>query len=252
MLKPEYRHSPLLEDAGFRHAFFTRNGGFSLGPYRSLNFSYAVGDDPDHVDANLALAAEHLEVAQHRVLFPNQVHGKQVLELDGREAQLDVVLAEADALVSGSPDLACGVRTADCVPILLADASTGRVAAVHAGWRGLVAGVIATTGAKLGGAPADWLAAVGPHISVEAFEVSTDVAELLRQCSDADAVREGPGEKPHVDLRAIAHAQLRAMGVPGDRVDDIEGCTVKQPESFFSYRRDGRHGGRHLAAIVPR
>lgn len=252
MLKPEFLHSQLLEDAGFHHAFFTRNGGFSVGAYRSLNFSYAVGDAVEHVDANLALAAGQLGVARDRVLFPSQVHGKQVLELTGQEDQLQVVLAEADAVVSGCRDVACGVRTADCVPILLADTATGRVAAVHAGWRGLTAGVIAAAAAQLGGESSRWLAAVGPHISVDAFEVSPEVAERLRSCSDVDPVQARPNAKPHVDLRAITQAQLVALGIPAAQVDHIEGCTHQRGESFFSYRRDGKNSGRHLAAIVPR
>ncbi len=252
MLTAEYRHSPLLKDAGFRHAFFTRNGGFSVGPYRALNFSFAVGDDSEHVDGNLALAAQALQVDAGRLFFPAQVHGAGVMELAGDEAQLDVVMSEVDALVSGHADIACAVRTADCVPILLADPTTGRVAAIHAGWRGLEAGVVHSAARQLGGSPDRWLAAIGPHISVSAFEVSQDVAERLAACSSADTpIVQEPNQKPHVDLLAITRAQLEREGVAAHNIDVVEGCTKSQPESFYSYRRDGKLGGRHLSAIVP-
>ncbi len=252
MLTAEYRHSALLADAGFRHAFFTRNGGFSVGPYRSLNFSFAVGDSSEHVDGNLGLAAKALEVGPTRLFFPAQVHGTNAVEVTGTESQLDVVTTEADALVSGALDVACGVRTADCIPILIGDTKTGRVAAVHAGWRGLQRGVIAGAARQLGGQAEHWVAAIGPHISVTEFEVSEDVAELLSACSQAeDAVLREPGKKPHVSLLAIARAQLQATGMGAANIDIVEGCTKSEPQAFYSFRRDGKLGGRHLAAIVP-
>ncbi len=244
--------SPRLTEAGFRHAFFTRQGGVSSDAYTSLNFSYAVGDDSKNVDENLRRAGEFVGLPANRVFFAAQVHGDGVLELTGDEAQLDVVLREGDALISAEPTLACGVRTADCVPILIADTRTGRVAAVHAGWRGLVGHVIRAAGERLGGNPEHWVAAIGPHISVEAFEISDDVAERLEGASDAsDAIVRAPGRKPHANLRTIARAQLERLGVPAEQIDQVLGCTLGQPELFFSYRRDGKASGRHLSVIVP-
>jgi YfiH family protein len=245
--------SPRLTEAGFRHAFFTRAGGVSSDAYASLNFSYAVGDEPSNVDENLRRAGESLGLPAERVFFAAQVHGNDVLELTGDEAQIDVVLREADALVSAEHSLGCGVRTADCVPILIADPDTGRVAAVHAGWRGLVKGVIETAAGRLGGTPGHWVAAIGPHISVDAFEISDDVAEQLSDASNApNAIVRAPGRKPHANLRAIAQAQLETLGVPPQQIDQVLGCTLSQPERFFSYRRDGKASGRHLSVIVPK
>jgi hypothetical protein len=216
-----------------------------------LNFSYAVGDAPECVNENLKRAAAILGVEQERLLFLSQVHGVRAVELESESWSQSIKL-EGDATVSGTPDLACAVRTADCVPILVADQSTGRVAAIHGGWRGLAAGVIAEALKQLGGSPAAWIAAIGPHISLDAFEISEDVAAQLERCSDAKApIRRRPDRKPHADLRQIAKAQLHTAGVKPEQVEDVMGCTQLESDRFFSYRRDGKLSGRHLSAIAP-
>lgn len=248
-----YLTSSLLRDAGFRHAFFTRRGGVSEGPFASLNFSSALGDAPENVARNLERAADVLGVDAQRIYYLNQVHGRDVHEVSGTEGQKEVLGISGDALISQSPEVACGIRTADCVPVLLACGTTGRVGAAHAGWRGAVAGVVPATVQALrsAGATGPFLAAIGPHISVEAFEVSEDVAaEIQGACPEVPLIDRTRGPRPHADLRALVRAQLRAEGV--ERIDDVFGCTVGDPERFFSYRRDGRIGGRHLSAIVAR
>ncbi len=244
--------SPLLSEAGFKHAFFTRGGGVSEGPYASLNFSYAVGDRAEAVDENLRRAAAALGVLPNHVYFLAQVHADGVVELREPEPQREVLFREGDALLSSNPQLACGVRTADCVPILVADQSTGRVAAVHAGWRGMVARVLPAALRALAGPPNQLLAAIGPHISVDRFEVSEEVAAELAAEGGEACVRRQPGRKPHVSLRQIARKQLQEFGVPGVQIDDVLGCTHADAEQFFSFRRDGKHSGRHLSAIVAR
>lgn len=245
--------SPLLERAGFRHAFFTRRGGVSVGAYASLNFSVGVGDDEANVRENLRRAAELLEVGPEAVHFASQVHGRDVLRVERGAHVEQTRVSEADALVTNSAGIACAVRTADCVPILLADRRSGAVAAVHAGWRGVVAGV--TRAAvhslrELAGPACELIAAIGPHISLSAFEVSHDVAAELEAASLASRVVDRSRKKPHVDLRRILHAELADAGVA--EVDDVHGCTVSEPDSFFSYRRDGKASGRHLSAVVAR
>jgi len=167
-----------------------------------------------------------------------------------------VIERRGDAVSSASAGVGCAVRTADCVPVLIADQRTGRVAAAHAGWRGVVRGIVTSTVKSLlqqGCQVKDLLAAVGPHISVTAFEVSEDVAhELSQAVPDVDAVVRKPGAKPHVDLRKLVRAQLVAQGLENAAVDDVHGCTVSDPELFFSYRRDGAVSGRHLSAVVAR
>lgn len=254
--EPGPEQSPLLSKAGFRHAFFTRQGGVSLEPFASLNFGTAVGDDPLHVEENLRRAGGALGVAPEHVVFSSQVHGDQARFHRATRTRAELITLEGDAIGGSSPDNAYGVRTADCVPILLADDQSGAVMAVHAGWRGVVRGVIEAAVAclrtELGG-PTRLLAAVGPHISRAAFEVSEDVAqELGRACPVSGAVERQPGKKPHVDLRFIVTHKLLALGLNEAEIDQVGGCTLLEPARYFSFRRDGKRSGRHLSVIVPR
>jgi YfiH family protein len=150
----------------------------------------------------------------------------------------------------------CGVRTADCVPILLADPETGSVAAVHAGWRGLVRHVIASAAERmceLGSRRSALLAAFGPHIGPDAFEVGDDVANEITSASSADGVvqRRAAG-KAWVSLARVVRAQLLGAGLDDARIEQVPGCTYRDASRFFSYRRDGQRSGRMLALIVPR
>jgi YfiH family protein len=244
--------SPQLSAAGFRHAFFTRAGGVSEGSYASLNFSYAVGDDTSRVDENLRRGEVALALAPGRLLYLSQVHGRTVHELDERAFRSNTKALEGDAVVSDCAALGLGVRSADCLPVLLGDPDSGRAAAVHAGWRGLAAEAIAAAVRALGVPGERIVAAIGPHIGPIAFEVSEDVAQVLDACSTARPVSREMGPKPHVDLAAIAVAQLLAAGLQPMRIDRIEGCTWTEADRFFSFRRDGKLSGRHLSAIVPR
>lgn len=252
----EHVTSPLLTSAGFRHAFFTRRGGVSSGPYESLNFSVTVGDAPANVAENLRRAAAVLGVGVDRVHYLSQVHGRDVVEVSEVVDAAALRSCRGDALVGASSDHACAVRTADCVPILVGERGSGVAAAVHAGWRGVSARIVEaalTAMRRRIGRSGDFVAAIGPHISLAAFEVSDEVATELRNASpDPDVIERSAGLKPHVDLRRIVRAQLEALGVAPAAIDDVDGCTVGEPARFFSYRRDGKHSGRHLSAIVPR
>ncbi len=251
----EFLESALLRESGFRHAFFTRRGGVSEGPYATLNFSRAVGDDPGRVAENLALAGETLGLPPDRIYFLSQVHGNGSVRLNGDERAESTLEREGDALVSRAPGLACGVRTADCVPILVADRRSGAVAAIHAGWRGIVRGVVeAGVGAlrETAGGDPELVAALGPHIRLWSFEVDEDVADELAAASPVPCVVRRSGMKPHVRLDNIVRAKLAALGLAQENIDDVGGCTVTEGERFFSFRRDGKAGGRHLAAIVTR
>src|SRR5262245_3660303 len=134
----DFLESALLRAAGFRHAFFTRRGGVSSGPYASLNFAVSVGDEPARVAENYALAGTVLGVPEDRIAVRSQVHGRAVVVLGAAELELGplrprTLALEGDALVSATAGLACAVRTADCVPILVGDRHTGAVSAIHAG-----------------------------------------------------------------------------------------------------------------------
>lgn len=246
---------PRLLAAGFQHGFFGRRGGVSQGNYESLNCSYSVGDQPDRVTHNLTLIASHFGIALEGLITVSQVHGRQVVDVDDSPTTAKIRSTEADALVSTRVDSAVGVRTADCVPVLVGCRDTGVVAAIHAGWRGVVSGVIPATIARLVGkgasAPAI-VAAVGPHIGLGAFEVSADVAqELDTVAPQSKAVEWTVGGRPHVRLSRLVVAQLLSVGVGLDHIDVLEVCTYSNHSELFSFRRDGKYSGRQLSAIRP-
>jgi hypothetical protein len=257
--------STLLAQSGFRHAFFTRGfarefgpgGGASALPFGPLNFAISVGDAPESVRANIALASAHLGVAVERLYFLSQTHGVAAHALDGTEAPLDVVKREGDITLSHTSGVACGVRTADCVAVLIADPESGAVAAVHSGWRGTEQNIVSAAIDALAttlqrGSETRLIAAVGPHIEACCFEVGVDVAKRLAAASwlGERVVSRRAGDKAHVDLRAIVRAQLEARGVSA--IDDVRGCTCCDATRFHSFRRDAKKSGRLLAAIVAR
>ena len=216
----------------------------------------AAGDSEENVAENLKRAAGALGVHTARFYYLSQVHGSRAVSIDGGEDRREILLREGDALLSRHPRAAIAVRIADCLPILVGDRASGAAMAIHAGWRGLVRGVvpeaIATLRRKAGSA-CDLVAAIGPHITGRAFEVGEDVAGELAGASRAeDVVEHLAGAKPHVHLVRIARAQLEEAEVAPSSIDVVEGCTFSEPEDFFSFRRDGQRSGRHLAAIVPR
>src|SRR5437868_10057444 len=189
----EFRSSPLLTRAGFRHAFFTRRGGVSNGPYASLSFSVAAGDSEANVAANLERAAEALGVDAARVYYLSQVHGSAAIRIEGTEERTAILLREGDALVSSNPRAAIAVRIADCLPILVGVRKSGAAVAIHAGWRGLARRVVFEGVDALrreAGADCDLVAAIGPHITGSAFEVGDDVADELTRASHARGVVE--------------------------------------------------------------
>lgn len=246
--------SPLLTRHGFRHAFFTREGGVSEGPYATLNFAWSTGDDEARVRENLARAAAYLGVPADKVFFLSQTHGIDVHRVGTGDDRELVVRKEGDAVVSTDAGVAAGVRVADCVPVLVADVKSGGVVAIHSGWRGTVADIVAASVRALREvvpAGAELIAAVGPHLSVAGFEIGEDVAQTIEQASPVpDVIDRTSYAKPHADLRRVVDAQLRRAGVA--EIDHVEGCTYLDAARFFSFRRDGQKSGRHLAAIVPR
>jgi len=247
-------YSSQLTSAGFNHAFFTRYGGVSEPPFDSLNFSLATGDARAAVNENRRRAGVVLGVPAEKIYFLNQVHGVEAVQVHVDDPREEVLRRDGDVVFSADPSLACGTRTADCGPLLFADPRSGMVAATHAGWRGTVAGVVAATVKaliRLGARPAELIVAIGPMIEQCCFEVGEDVAQTIAAAGSAGAsVIDRSHAKPHVDLRAVLAAQLRALEVAN--IAHVLGCTQCRPGIFHSYRRDGKIGGRMLSAIVPR
>lgn len=244
--------STLLTQHGFRHAFATRDGGVSAPPFDALNLGFHLGDDDDAVRMNRARFAESLGVSLDRMFEQHQVHGSFVREVGRNDRPSAIVDGEGDGLVTRVAGLAVTARTADCVPILLAHPSSGEVAAVHAGWRGAVAGVVPNAIDVLAHDPAELVAAIGPHIRVGAFEIGEEVARELENAAGGRPVVDRSGERPHGDLAALVTLQLRDAGLPPAAIDDVARCTHSDAANFFSHRRDRGRTGRHLSAIVAR
>lgn len=249
--------SERLAREGFAHGFSTRIGGVSSPPFDTLNLGRTVGDDPERVAENHRRLARTIGYDLARLYESTQVHGRAVRVLAPGEDVGAVRASEADALVATEAEAAVGVRTADCVPVLVADPETGAVAAIHAGWRGIVAGVIdaaIVALARRAGAPIRRLvAAIGPHIRTTSFEVGEDVAaQIAAAAGDAAVVVRGGGQKPRVDLARAVIARLVALGFDRDRVDDVGGDTFAEADRFYSHRREGSRSGRHLSVIVAR
>jgi len=246
---------PLLHAAGFRHGFFGRRGGDSAGNYASLNCSFSVGDDPDRVHRNHVRIAAYLGVQLERLVTVCQVHGSAVVDADEFPHLDSHCNREADALIATRADYALGIRTADCVPVLVGCRDTGAVAAIHAGWRGIVAGVVPAAIERMvskGARPNAMVVAVGPHIGVRAFEVSEEVAAQLAAVDhEGKSIERSGCSRPRVRLSSIVLSQLISKGVRPNQIDLVEACTFENTSELFSFRRDGVHSGRQLSAICP-
>jgi polyphenol oxidase len=230
------------------HLFTTRE--WALG-----SRAEALDEDWDPVGASLGVDSAHL-------VRLRQVHGAAVVVRRAGEPQPGGPRPEADIVVSNDPSLALAIQTADCVPLLIADPVTGAVAAAHAGWRGLAAGVPGVTVAALtrefGSAPADLIAAVGPSISAERYEVGEDVHARFRssEFSAAQVARWfRPAQRDQhwlFDGWTSAQDQLAAAGLLEGNIHGSALCTSTYSELFCSYRRDDKGAGRIAAAIRAR
>ncbi len=224
-----------------------RAGGVSLGAYASLNLGDHVGDNPLAVAANRQRLRLAVPALPSDPLWLNQVHGSQVLVAENfrHGAEFD---AAADACVARTPGLVCAVLTADCLPLLLCAENGAVVAAAHAGWRGLAAGVIESTVAAMQVEPAHLLAWLGPAIGPTAFEVGDEVRTVFCRHDPRAAeafVAHAPG-KWLCDLYLLARQRLAALGVR--RVWGGDWCTFSEPRHFYSYRRDGLTG--RMASLI--
>jgi YfiH family protein len=247
--------SPLLEGIGVPHAFSTRLGGSSPPPFDSFNLGNPTGCE---VQDDYPRILAHYRMLQGAAGCPvgewcrlHQVHGPVVVRVQRGEA-FDRT-TKGDALVSDDATRAVAVRVADCVPVLLATRDGKTVAAVHAGWRGTVAGVLTATLREMHAPAADVVAAIGPCIGLEAFEVGGEVLDEFARVFGADApiTRRADG-KGHVDLRECLRRQLIGAGLNDDQIDTTDRCTHRHKGEFFSHRRDRGITGRMAAMIAPR
>ena len=226
--------------ANVRSLQTTRGGGSSPAPWLSLNLGDHVGDDPARVDANRELLRGYLPSAP---VWLRQVHGVVVAEIDQA-----ILLPEADAAVARQAGHVCAVMTADCLPVLFCDRAGTVVAAAHAGWRGLLDGVLEATIRAMGVPSSEILAWLGPAIGPAAFEVGDEVraAFVGRDPLAAEAFVPHVAGKWLADIYCLARQRLLAAGVGS--ISGGSFCTVSDEVRFFSYRRDGVTG--RMASLI--
>lgn len=221
----------------------TRGGGESRGPYASLNLASHVDDDPAAVAANRARVRNAAALPAEPVWL-DQVHGVRVIDA-AAEATPDT---QADGSYARAPDVVCAVLTADCLPVFLCDRDGTRVGLLHAGWRGLAAGIIEQGVEALALPASRLLAYLGPAIGPRAFEVGPEVrAAFMAQDPAAQAAFiPGDGGRYRADIYRLARQRLTRLGLSavfgGDR------CTYEDSARFYSYRRDGRCG--RMASLI--
>jgi YfiH family protein len=246
-----------LAAPGFiRHGFFTRAGGVSVGLYASLNGGPGSADRPANVAENRARMAAALGVPPGCLITAYQVHSPDVVIVDQPWAADQ--RPHADAIVTRTRGIAIGVTTADCGPVLLADAKAGVIAAVHAGWRGALNGVLEAaveTMENCGADRARITAALGPMIRQANYEVGPDLVAQFSSASDGNGRFFRPTLRPgHAlfDLAGYIVGRLAAAGI--GHLEDLGHCTYADPVRFFSYRRSVHRRepdyGRHINAIA--
>lgn len=234
----------------------------SEGPFATLNLGLSLAADgrpttPDEaarVEANLSRFLDACGCSLRTAVRVRQVHGARCL--DAARCATTAPFDDADALVSIDPAKAILVRTADCVPVLVADPASGGVAAIHAGWRGIVGGVLEAAVhalSSVAGATerSNWIAAIGPSISVEVYEVGAEVADSF-SARGLDACVDRSRARAHVDCHRATSMLLERCGLSAKRIDGEPLCTFLGRDEFFSARRDGAVSGRLAAAIAPR
>lgn len=248
------RHAPLLETAGVRHGFFTRQGGVSKGIYQSLNCGPGSNDDKQAVQENRARVVQHLGgTGKLNTLY--QIHSGNVIVLDRALPPGNVT--KGDGLVTKTPGLVIAVLTADCAPVLFSDPAAGVIAAAHAGWHGALGGILGNVVGemvKLGAAKENIRAAVGPAIGPESYEVGDEFLDAFK----AKGLRferffKPAGKDKHLfALEDFCLDRLRAAGLT--QIEGLSLDTYAFDKAFFSYRRTCHRNepdyGRQAAAIV--
>lgn len=249
-----WRDDELLASAGITVAFSERGGGVSAVPYASLDLATHVGDDPAAVDANRTRLLDVLGLGGMRAQLTcaEQVHGSRVREVAAELVGAGAYAADpvrgpvpgTDGLVTGLSGVPLMLMFADCVPVVLVRPRARRIAVMHAGWRGALAGIAGIAARSLGSEPGtdDVLAYIGPHIGSCCYEVSPSLVSLFRsgfatlgECAD------------HLDLGAVVAEDLVRAGVPIGRQTAQGSCTADDVGAFFSYRAENGRTGRHCA-----
>lgn len=240
--------------SGVTFCFTERTGGVSAGMYSSLNLGLAGGDDPACVRENRrrVMAALGAPELLEGLAVPKQVHGDEVVVLDGAPGEEARLAAGADAVVCAWPGRAAMLLFADCAPVVVV--GPGCYAVAHSGWRGTLAGIAGKAARALadvsGARPQDLAAYIGPHISGAAYEVSDELLGSFKERFGERAQASGADGEPlerHLDLSACIEASLEEAGLPAERVVDAGLCTASLTDRFYSHRAEHGKTGRHAA-----
>jgi YfiH family protein len=255
--RPPFEEAPALKRFSMhvRHGFFGRRGGVSTGVYGSLNCGHGSGDDPEKVTENRRRFCQALGSSFENLASPRQIHSAKAIATD--KAYGPNERPECDALVTKRPGLLLGVLTADCAPIVLCDPHNGVIAAIHAGWRGAVGGVIESTVevmGQLGADPSKTVAGVGPCLSQQSFEVGPDLADAVLDATPwaEHLFAAGQGDRQYFDLKRYCLGRLARLGI--SHMDALADDTLTQPEDYFSHRASVKAGqrdcGRNITGIM--
>jgi len=250
--------STRLEAAGFTNGFSTRVGGVSSFPENSLNLAGYDEDSAENISENRRRFLNAFD-GDFRLSTAWQVHGDDI-KLVANDSDIDNSDEKFDGLVSQLPNVLVGVKTADCVPVLLADTRTRAFAAVHAGWRGTAQSIVAKAVQKMssefGTNPSDLVAAIGPAASGRCYEVGSDVIETFSKNFANGNSYFTPTRDGHalVDLHTANRDQLVEQGVPGSGISIAPLCTIERIDLFFSYRVEKKLYGKtgRLLSVIGR
>lgn len=248
---------PIWSGSGVEAGFTTRNGGVSRPPYNSLNLGMGTDDARHNVEANRAALTRAFDLTPNLLLTVKQVHGTDILIVDADNPDLTHFQnVESDAIVTNQPGIMVGVLVADCYPVLVYDPEQGVAAAIHAGWRGAAAGLIARTitamTSHFGCRPEVLKAAIGPGIGQHKYIVDRPVRDAFRDGSgywEAISSEASLGQWL-LDIGKSCRLQLEAAGVLAANIEVVEECTCCHRELFFSYRRDQGVTGRQLGFLL--
>ena len=239
-----YQFEHLVGRSDIVHGVFTRRGGVSVSPWASLNLSRSTGDSLEAITENNRRLLGALDLSPHQTVSAWLNHGNHVAVVGA--AQIGAALKDTDAMISATPGLVLSMRFADCVPVLFHDAERNVIAIAHAGWPGVVAGILGATAHAMcdafGCHPGDVWAGIGPAIRVECYQFGADLARrVVAVCpSGAPVMRPQPDGTLHLDLIAAVKSQLEAVGVTN--IEDSGICTACHTDEWFSHRVEKRTG----------
>jgi len=239
---------------GVKHYISGRKGGVSTGEVGELNVSFTVTDTSQNVVTNRTMIAESMGVKYHNLVIPIQVHSDNIAIVN--QTNYQTKFENTDALITNTPGILIAVMSADCIPVLICDPVKKVVAAIHAGWRGTMAGIVSKTIAVMKQNflcdPANMIAGIGPGICQEKYEVGEEVIQATKELYDniAGLLEFGnlPG-KAKLDLWEANKRQLLLSGVHAEAIEIAGICTYSNPDKFFSARRSSNEG-RFSAGIM--